>query len=80
MGRPYFSVPASLEQVKRITPNPKTAAVEVAVDSLLADAGKPAAKTNVDARFAALLRQLDRIPDLPGASNPLEWDEHGLPK
>ena len=66
--------------MKRITPNRKTAAVEVAVDSLIAEAGQRAAKTKVDARFAALLRQLDRIPDRPGASNPLEWDEHGLPK
>jgi hypothetical protein len=30
-------------------------------------------------RIAALLSQLDRIPDRPDAFNPLEWDDHGLP-
>ena len=75
--------PAVVDKIERLAALiglNKTAAVEVAVDRLLAEAGKPAAKTSVDARFAALLRQLDRIPDRPGASNPLEWDEHGLPK
>ena len=31
-------------------------------------------------RFAQLLAQLDRIPDRSDAADPLEWDEHGLPK
>ena len=31
-------------------------------------------------RFNAILAQFDRIPDLPNATDPLEWDEHGLPK
>jgi antitoxin VapB len=31
------------------------------------------------ARMAALLAQLDRIPDRPVATDPLPWDEHGLP-
>lgn len=30
-------------------------------------------------RLAALLAQLDRIPDRPDAADPLPWDEHGLP-
>lgn len=30
-------------------------------------------------RIAALLSQLDRIPDRPDAFNPVEWDDHGLP-
>jgi hypothetical protein len=30
-------------------------------------------------RIAALLSQLDRVPDRPDAVNPLEWDDHGLP-
>ena len=29
--------------------------------------------------IAALLSQLDPIPDRPDAFNPLEWDDHGLP-
>jgi len=28
----------------------------------------------------AILDQLDRIPDLPTALDPLDWDEHGLPR
>jgi antitoxin VapB len=31
-------------------------------------------------RMTALLAQLDRIPDRADAYNPLEWDEHGLPR
>ena len=30
-------------------------------------------------RLAALLSQLDRIPDRPDAADPLPWNEHGLP-
>jgi antitoxin VapB len=30
--------------------------------------------------MAALLAQLDRVPDRPDAFNPLEWDDQGLPK
>jgi antitoxin VapB len=29
--------------------------------------------------MAALLAQLDRILDRPDATDPLPWDEHGLP-
>jgi hypothetical protein len=28
----------------------------------------------------AILAQLDRVPDLPNPFDPLEWDEHGLPR
>ena len=31
------------------------------------------------ARHIALLAQLDRIPDRPDATDPLPWDERGLP-
>lgn len=30
-------------------------------------------------RMDAILTQLDRVPELPGASDPLAWDEYGLP-
>lgn len=33
-----------------------------------------------EARFDAILSQLDRVPDLPVPLNPLDWDEHGLPR
>ena len=31
-------------------------------------------------RFDAVLAQIDRIPDLPAPLDPLDWDEHGLPR
>lgn len=31
-------------------------------------------------RLDAILAQIDRIPDLPALSDPLDWDEHGLPQ
>lgn len=55
----------------------KTAVVERAVDRLLRESegeAKPAE------RMAALLAQLDRIPDRPDAFAAPEWDAHGLPK
>jgi antitoxin VapB len=55
----------------------KTAVVEQAVDLLakeLQEACDPAG------RMVALLAQLDRIPDREDASDPLEWDEQGLPR
>jgi hypothetical protein len=32
------------------------------------------------ARLDTLLDQIDRIPDQPGAFDPLAWDAHGLPR
>jgi hypothetical protein len=32
------------------------------------------------ARLDAILAQLDRIPDLPAPADPLDWDEHGVPR
>ena len=32
------------------------------------------------ARMDAILAQLDRVPDLPTPFDPLDWDEHGLPR
>jgi antitoxin VapB len=31
-------------------------------------------------RVAALLAQLDRIPDRADAFDPMQWDERGLPR
>jgi len=31
-------------------------------------------------RLDAILAQIDRVPDLPAATDPLDWDEHGLPR
>lgn len=32
------------------------------------------------ARMSAVLAQLDRIPDRPDATDPLQWDALGLPR
>jgi len=32
------------------------------------------------ARLDAILAQLDRVPDLPAPTEPLDWDAHGLPR
>ena len=40
----------------------------------------PAHSRDARARLDAILAQLDRIPDLPAATDPLSWDEHGLPR
>lgn len=69
-----------IERLAALTGLNKTAAVESAVDRLLAHTHVHAARASTPSRMAALLAQLDRIPDLPGAFNPLEWDEHGLPR
>jgi antitoxin VapB len=70
------SVVSKVERLARRTGLSKTAAVEQAVDRMLKDLAAPGAES---ARMAALLAQLDRIPDPPDATDPLPWDEHGLP-
>jgi len=68
-----------IETLARATGLSKTAAVEKAVDRLLAEQNLD---RTADAweRLDALLAQMDQIPDLPNAFDPLEWDEHGLPR
>jgi antitoxin VapB len=70
-------VVGKVERLARATGLSKTAVVEKALDllaSAVPDQADPAA------RMAALLDQLDRIPDRADAFNPLTWDETGLPK
>ena len=57
----------------------KTAAVEKAVDAMLADR-QVGSGDDFEARAMAILAQLDLIPDRADAFNPLDWDEHGLPR
>ena len=71
------SVVSKVERLARHTGLSKTAAVEQAVDRMLKELALPSAEPS--ARLAALLAQLDRIPDRPDAADPLPWDEHGLP-
>lgn len=70
------SVVSKVERLAKRTGLSKTALVERAVDRLLSET-EPASKQA--ARLAALLAQLDRIPDRSDATDPLAWDEHGLP-
>ena len=55
----------------------KTAVVERALDHL---AREISPMPNIRERAAALLAQLDRIPERTDAVDPLQWDEMGLPR
>jgi antitoxin VapB len=70
------SVVAKVERLAKSTGLSKTALVERAVDRLLEESARPAVKGN---RLAALLAQLDRVPELADAADPLTWDDAGLP-
>ena len=72
-------VVAKIETLAKKTGLTKTAAVERAVDALLSKS----AAAQVDSaweRFDAILAQIDQIPETGNQNDPLEWDEHGLPK
>ena len=69
-------VMAKVERLARATGLTKTAVVEKAIDRLANETqGAP-----TPGRMAALLAQLDRVPERVDAFDPLEWDVHGLPK
>ena len=70
-------VVGKVERLAKATGLSKTAVVEKALDRLISETS--GASDTVE-RMAALLRQLDRIPERADAFNPLEWDEHGVPK
>ena len=53
----------------------KTAVVERAIDRLAGETQCAAAP----GRLAALLAQLDRIPDRADRHDPLPWNDEGLP-
>lgn len=70
-------VVSKVERLARATGLSKTAVVERALDSLIRETE---AASDQAGRMAALLAQLDRIPDRADAFDPLAWDEHGLPR
>lgn len=72
------TVISKIDRLARLTGLNKTAAVEKAVDRLLAEAA-PAVTGSAD-RLRRLLAQIDRIPDRADAVDPLDWDEQGLPR
>ena len=71
------TVVRKVEQLAKIAGLSKTAAVERAVDHLLS---KTETTTDQAERMAALLAQIDRIPERTDAFDPLQWDQHGLPR
>ena len=72
------AVVAKIERLAKATGLSKTATVEKAVDRLLRE--ESADQVDAGARMDALLAQIDRIPDQAAPFDPLEWDEHGLPR
>jgi antitoxin VapB len=70
------AVVAKVERLARATGMTKTAVVERAIDALASQTRSAA----VPGQMAALLAQLDRVPDRTDADDSLEWDEAGLPK
>ena len=70
-------VVGKVERLAKATGLSKTAVVERALDRLI---GETMGKTDGGNRVAALLAQLDRIPDRADAFDPMEWDERGLPR
>jgi len=69
-------VVAKVERLARATGLSKIAVVEKATDRLAGETQSTASP----GRMAALLAQLDRIPDRADAFDPLEWDAEGLPR
>jgi antitoxin VapB len=70
-------VVGKVERLAKATGLSKTAVVEKALDRLI---GETMNKTDGGNRVAALLAQLDRIPNRADAFDAVEWDERGLPR
>lgn len=69
-----------IHELAELTGLGKTAAVELAVESLLAETRRTAAFESSATRIDAILSQIDRISDAPDAVDPLAWDDIGLPR
>jgi antitoxin VapB len=69
------TVVVKVERLANATGLTKTAVVERAIDRLATDTQAAADP----GRMAALLAQLDRVPDRSDAFNPLGWDEGSVP-
>ena len=72
-------VVAKIERLAAACGLSKTAAVEKAVDAMLAGS-QGTSDDGFMARVTAILAQLDRIPVRADAVDPFDWDEHGLPR
>ncbi len=73
------TVVAKIEMLAKTSGLTKKAAVEKAVDAMLTKQ-KNSRSGNVWDRFDAILGQIDKIPESTVPFDPLEWDEHGLPR
>jgi antitoxin VapB len=71
-------VVGKVKMLAKATGLSKTAVVDRALDRLISETAGAASRGSE--RMVALLAQLDRIPDQEGSPDPLDWDEHGLPK
>jgi antitoxin VapB len=70
------AVVAKVERLAKATGMSKTALVDRAVDQLQRTLERPLAPGR---RLQSLLNQIDAIPERADASDPLGWDENGLP-
>ncbi len=70
------AVVGKVERLAKAAGLSKTALVERALDQLLL---KTQVRTPAATTLAALLAQLDRIPDRKDVADVLQWDRHGLP-
>lgn len=68
-----------VERLAKATGLSKTAVVEQALDRLLMERGS-ARVASPASRMAALLAQMDRIPERADAFDALDWDAQGLPR
>ena len=74
------SVVAKVEALATAAGLTKTALVERAVDKLALDmAQQGVASTSVASQWAAVLSQLQQVPDRPDAFEATPWDSEGLP-
>jgi antitoxin VapB len=73
-------VVAKIERLARIIGAGKTAAVEAAVDRMLAQSGVLAQSTDPWRGVEAIIEQLHRLPSRLDAFEAIEYDELGLPK
>lgn len=72
------AVVGRIDPLARLTGLTKTAAVEISVDRLLAEAA-PVAASSAD-RLARPLFQLGPIPEQAHPDGLPTWDDHGLPQ
>jgi len=74
---------AALPHLKPLSPEGALGMAESMMQPVMApSAGVPASFAGAEAwrRMDAILAQIDRVPDVANPINPLEWDEHGLPR